>query len=223
MPIQLLSNFRHRFGPARDQGLRPTCLSFAASDAHASLRCPWNELSCEFLHYHAQRIATRSPCGGALLAPTLIALKDEGQPLERHWRYITQVPLDLTIYRPPPLAGVTPFFCDSGRVGTTLDDVIENLKQGNVSLMILTLSAAFDVPDVEGVVRAPAHESPDLTRRHAVVAVGHARIEGARALLIRNNWGEDWGLEGHAWLTEPFLSIRMKHVVVLTEIPHVHP
>ncbi len=35
-------DLRFRFGTARDQGARPTCLAFAASDTHAALRTPWS-------------------------------------------------------------------------------------------------------------------------------------------------------------------------------------
>lgn len=52
------------FGPARDQGARPTCLAFAASDLHAGVREAWTPLSCEFLFYHAQRRAGRPPTVG---------------------------------------------------------------------------------------------------------------------------------------------------------------
>ena len=47
------------FGTARDQGDRPTCLAFAASDAHAALRAGWEPLSCEYAFYQAQRRSLR--------------------------------------------------------------------------------------------------------------------------------------------------------------------
>ena len=57
--IIVLRDLRKHFGDARDQGPRPTCLSFAASDAHAALRTGWTPLSCEFAFYQAQRRAGR--------------------------------------------------------------------------------------------------------------------------------------------------------------------
>ena len=47
--ITVRKDLRGRFGPVRDQGVRPTCLAFAASDAHAATREPWAELCCEYL------------------------------------------------------------------------------------------------------------------------------------------------------------------------------
>ena len=34
MPVTVKTDLRARVGAARDQGQRPTCLAFAASDAH---------------------------------------------------------------------------------------------------------------------------------------------------------------------------------------------
>lgn len=71
------------FGAARDQGDRPTCLAFAASDAHAALRAGWEPLSCEYAFYQAQRRSNRPPKVGARLPDMLDALRDDGQPQEK--------------------------------------------------------------------------------------------------------------------------------------------
>jgi hypothetical protein len=55
------------FGPARNQRSRPTCLAFAASDAHAALRSGWMPLSCEYAFYQAQRRAGRPPSRDAVI------------------------------------------------------------------------------------------------------------------------------------------------------------
>jgi hypothetical protein len=59
-------DLRSLFGTARNQGSRPTCLAFAASDTHAALRSGWVPLSCEYAFYQAQggRAArrARAPC-----------------------------------------------------------------------------------------------------------------------------------------------------------------
>ena len=68
---------------------------------------------------------------------------------------------------------------------------------------------------------APASEGPDPLRRHAVVAVAHGLIGTERAVLVRNSWGADWGLAGHAWLPETYLAPRLTHVALLKEEVHV--
>ena len=46
--VEVDVDLRGEFGPVRDQGSRPTCLAFAASDSHAGVRAGWRPLSCEF-------------------------------------------------------------------------------------------------------------------------------------------------------------------------------
>lgn len=58
-------DLRGRFGAARDQGGRETCLAFALSDTHAAARgLPWSPLSCEYLFYHAKQRDKTPPHGG---------------------------------------------------------------------------------------------------------------------------------------------------------------
>ncbi|THD61610.1 C1 family peptidase [Phenylobacterium sp.] len=223
MPLDIAQDLRSRFGTARDQGERPTCMAFAASDAHAAARGGWAELSCEFAFYHAQRRAGRSPRLGASLRSMLDALKLDGQPLEGAWPYLETLPSDLTGYAPPSTCEV--FRRDGEAHAHELTAVIENLDQGVPSMIILELSDAFYTPDAQGVVRPRAGDPPDPQRRHAVIAVGHGLLDGVRLVLIRNSWGTSWGLSGHAWLTEDFLTPRIIHAARLTEttdVPRSH-
>src|SRR4051812_13826074 len=98
MGIEVLRDLRGQFGPVRDQGARPTCLAFAASDAHAALRAPWRALSCEFAFYHAQQRAERPFVVGAVLPSMLTALRENGQPVEDDWPYLDALPADLGAY-----------------------------------------------------------------------------------------------------------------------------
>lgn len=216
MTIEVLCDLRACFGPARDQGLRPTCLAFAASDAHAALRPPWTALSCEFAFFHAQRRAKRPASSGAQLPAMLAALREDGQPVETDWPYLVALPSDLGSYRPPSAVAV---FRRRGELRAKgLDDIVDHLRSGGASLLLLlTISDAFYAPDADGVVRAPAGEMPDPARRHAVVAVAYGKVSGDRAVLIRNSWGVHWGVAGHAWLPEPYLTPRLNHVALLTE------
>ena len=40
---------------------------------------------------------------------------------------------------------------------------------------------------------------------HAVLGVGTGVIDTTRVMLVRNSWGPDWGLQGHAWVSEDYL------------------
>ena len=215
MAIDVVCDIRHRFGPARDQGARPTCLAFAISDAHAAVREPWAALSCEFAFYHAQRRAGSPLTAAARLPEMLATLKEEGQPLEDDWPYLAALPSNLDAYGPP--ANLVVFRRDGESRPVGVDEIIGLLDTGSPTVMLMMLSDAFYMPDALGVVRAAAGEGPDPARRHAVIAVGYSMVDGARAVLIRNSWGAGWGLDGHAWLPEPFIAPRLTRLALLTE------
>ena len=215
-------NLSHLFGAARDQWSRPTCLAFAASDAHAGLRESWVPLSCEFVFYHAQRRAGRSPNVGATLPTILDALRHDGQPCEEGWPYLPALPADEASWQPPHDVGEV--YRRAGEQGqNTVEEIIAELDQGRPVLVLMYLSMSFDLAGPDGLVDPPAEELPDFARRHAVVAIGHGTYKGRRVILARNSWGEEWGQDGHAWLTEELLRPRVFRVAILTEEIDVAP
>src|SRR4029077_19827096 len=86
--IKRLVDLRGSFGPARDQNPRPTCMAFAASDAHAAARPGWEPRSTEWAYYHALQRDVGGPDDGVSMAAVLAALKSDGQPIETEWPYI---------------------------------------------------------------------------------------------------------------------------------------
>jgi len=215
-------DLRSQLGPARNQGPRPTCLAFAASDAHAALRQPWAPLSCEYAFYHAQRRAARSPDQGALLSAMLETLRLDGQPEEGGWPYLPATPTDIASWRPP--ANIGPLFARNGAASSrAMAAIVGELDQGRPVILLLMLSLAFYNRRPDGVVDPAADEVPEPQRRHAVIAVGHGAVDGQAAVLIRNSWGPSWGVEGHGWLTERFVGPRIFGAAVLKEEVSVSP
>ena len=211
--LAITKDLRQLFGAAREQGQRPTCLAFAMSDAHASLRHPWAHLSCEFLFYHAQRRAGRSPNVGATLPATLQSLFHEGQPAESGWPYLSKLPADLIHWTPPLDCGPT-FHCSGKSAPTLLDDIIAALDTGRPVVVLMTISRSFF--SGKHIVDAGSEEPPEQARGHAVIAVGHGQVSSQRAILIRNSWGPRWGDGGYAWITERYLLPRVYDVALLT-------
>lgn len=222
MTIDVKSDLRASFGPARDQGKRPTCLAFAMSDAHAAARGDLSPLSCEFAYFHAQRRANRPPSVGATLPSMLSAIREEGQPLETGWPYLAAVPSDLRRWTPP--ASARPVFKRAGASGSDkIDDIIAALVQGRPVITLMRLSESFFRINATAIVDEQPGEKPDFTLRHAVIAVGYGELNGQRVVLVRNSWGANWGRNGYGWITEKYLLPRVFGLATLEEDLSVSP
>jgi hypothetical protein len=211
--IKTIVDLRSKFGVARDQDPRPTCMAFAASDTHAAVRPGWVPLSAEWAYYHAVKRDGGLPQDGSTLDSMLATVKLDGQPIESEWPYIRSHVIDVTTWRPPVRPSEL-FFRDHAPCGRGLQQVIDQLDVGVPILITMTLSNAFYLPDVDGIVSR--NEPIDPKRRHAVVAAGYGERAGTRLILIRNSWGEGWGLKGYAWLAADYLEPRLTGTAILT-------
>ena len=205
--VTLTKDLRSQFGPARDQGSRPTCLAFATSDLHAASRsAPFAPLSVEYLYFHAvQRSNPPKPHRGVRLKAIIEAMKLDGQPIESDWPYLANLPYDLSAWTPPSGLSVFRKAMSSGKPSPAI--VIAALDNDRAAMLCLRASEAFYRPNGIGVVERIKND-PD-TGNHAVVAVGHGSLGGDHLILVRNSWGADWGINGHGWLHEEYLSARL--------------
>jgi Papain family cysteine protease len=208
--IQVIIDLRNQFGPGRDQGHRPTCMAFAASDAHSAARKALDPLSTEFAYFHAvRRSVPPDPGLGVSFERMADAIHHDGQPHELQWPYLQALPADMSAWSPP--SGCAPIFrreflLEAG----SLDRVLAHLDASVPVVITMRVSPSFYLPDSDGVIAAGPTEP--AVNSHAVVAVGRGRRSKDELVLIRNSWGEQWGLHGHAWLTDEYLRPRLMSI-----------
>ena len=103
----------------RDQGNRPTCLSFAASDAHRVARTHANDFSPESLHQLSARRLGVPANNGMPPDVVLAVLSTDGQTEEASWPYNGAI------------AASPQYFQKAGTlVPFSSDAVLKNLAQG---------------------------------------------------------------------------------------------
>jgi hypothetical protein len=215
MTITIIKDLRGHFGPARDQDPRPTCMAFAGSDAHAAARPGWQPLSVEWAYFHALRRAGERPHAGIRLETMLATLRGDGQPIEAVWPYIPELFTDLDAWTPPEDA--KPIFRRENVIlPATIGSILAELDRDSPVLFTMSVSRAFFSPSVpDGIVSSSEPLEP--RRVHALVAVGHGLRDFDRFVLVRNSWGEGWGLAGHAWIDVAYLRPRLLATAKMTE------
>lgn len=215
MSVTIACDLRHQFGAVRDQKARPTCLAFAMSDVHGSLYSPYLALSVEYLYYHAvQLMVPRDPNAGVTLESACRSLRSPGQAKEADWPYQVNLPVDLSAWAPP--TGCTVHRRDSTMSLDGFGQVCSHLDAGRPVVVCVELSESFYFPLADGTL--PSRSPDPKTGTHAVIAVGHGSTGGEPCLLVRNSWGTSWGLGGHAFLSQSYLTNRILSTSVLSQI-----
>ena len=216
MTVTVARDLRTLYGQARDQGSRPTCCAFACSDLHAACRLPWVELSCEFAFYCGARRQGTSAGRGVYLHHMLDAIEHDGQPHEAAWPYSVAALLPPAQWAPPKDLGRL-YHGRGIRTVWSPSEIRASIDADQPVGIVLRLSDAFYLgPNADGVIDSP--EPPDPARVHAVIAVGRGTMGADELVLIRNSWGVGWGLGGHAWLADRYLTPRIIETTTMTRV-----
>ena len=190
------SDLRPMFGPVRDQGQRPTCLSFAASAVHEHARGLLAPLSTEALH-QASKARDGLPSDAATTVGAMLAsLQTEGQCDESEWPYGTG--------QPTAIAGAF-LMAESGlRTRSLLGEMVaSSIAGGSSVLIVLQLTTGWFAVGADGRVPGPSPVDA-FAGYHAVVAVGSDAP--AELVLFRNSWGDLWGDRGYGQVSHDYLA-----------------
>lgn len=218
-------DLRGHLSPVRAQGPRPLCVPFAITTSHEAARFllgatdPSEALAVEPLWKHCVDAGWAS-WQGTTIPATADALSARGQPLETHWPYNDNLgPGTEDI---PAATATVDWHCaamvDVPLAHDGVEELIEvALGAGFPVVILVELTDEFEFPDDDsGEIALPKITSP-IGDYHAVVAVGAATSADGqtRRLLVRNSWGEGWGVGGYGWMPLRYLTAFAVEAAVL--------
>lgn len=205
MEIKIIIDLRDQFGEIRDQGQRPTCMAFAASDTHSFARRSREPLSVEYAFYYAvQRMIIPDRTQAVSFDLISQALSIDGQPSEVSWPYVSNL-LTTDEWKPPKISGII-FKRNSEGSLTNLESIYTSLDDNQPLILIIKISRSFFYATKEILLRK---DKEPTINTHTIIAVGYGESRGTRCLLIRNSWGNQWGMDGYAWIDEDYLRPRL--------------
>lgn len=215
-------DLRRLLPPVRMQGARPLCVPFAISAAHeaarAQLAANVEMLAVEPLWEHCLETG-RAGDEGTTVQATSEALEERGQPNEGAWPYNDA--LDAGTEPEPAGAGHVDWFAAGALELPLAHDGVEELIEtalatGFPVVLIVEVTDEFTDAAADGAIAIPPITAP-IGDYHAVVVVGAATSPdgSTRRLLIRNSWGEGWGVGGYGWMPLGFLEAFVVQAAVI--------
>lgn len=196
-------DLRPKCPPVYDQGALGSCTSNAISFLYQFDLLQNHDIdflpSRLFLYYHERFIeGTAATDSGAQIRDGMKVMNATGLAAERWWPY------DVTKFAVPPAsdAMVSAFHHKSIKYLSVKQDegqLKQVLATGQPIAFGFSVFTEFESDTVAttGIVALPGPDE-EVIGGHAVAMVGYD--DSKRSFLVRNSWGEEWGLKGHFWL-----------------------
>lgn len=183
--------------PARDQGDRPTCLSFAISETHRSAISSRELLSPESLHRRSALRARKLPEHALTPLQVMEGLEQEGQTNEVAWPYHSENPHD---------PNCTYFTATSALLAFDIAIIEHTIRSGRSLCLVLDIDLNFFLSN--GADALEIDFNSVIQGRHAVALCGFRDGPSGKEFYIKNSWGDGWAAMGFAWLTEQYVLAR---------------
>jgi C1A family cysteine protease len=205
--IDVIRNFSSLLGAVRDQGKRPTCLAFAASDLNELANNAAASLSVEYVcHHAAKRSPTWGPAEGFTIDQILGAIQSPGQPIETAHPY--QNNNELAPLMPVPIDLNPMYISCSTRDEMNSTDILKKLEAKVPVVLVVRVTESLFQP-INGVVEYKSQIIPNSLHAVLAVGIGKHKVSGEQHVFIRNSWGHQWGQAGHAWISFQYLQTHL--------------
>lgn len=197
--------------PVSYQGNLRACSANVTADALEILmgvRGQVTQLSRLFIYYNARTYHSSSDNdGGTYLRMAFEAIKRLGVCKEDSWPYVeanVNLRPPLNCYREANAHKVTGFY----RIGATGAARVDAVEAAIRSDHPVTFGAQISAEIESYLGKSDAAFEPPSTPsgRHAMLLCGVRRRSGRREFMVRNSWGESWGIRGYAWFSEAYIA-----------------
>lgn len=208
-------DLREWCSPVENQGEVGSCVGNAVAGALEFLLIrdglPAKDFSRLFIYYNARRLAgEEGRDDGSYISLAFRSLADIGVCEEKFWPYDTARVLerpDVEAYRQSYTSKIHNMFCIPDEGDWDVTDAMIKRTLENDHVVVFGMKVDDDYKRYTGgILSMPA----DLSARpnpggHCQMIVGYR--DDLEVWIVRNSWGEGWGVGGHAYVPYDYLHV----------------